>query len=745
MKFSRHVLAIAIGTLFSGMALAAPSATQMPGGGQVIAVSTGTTVNGGGLGTTLANLPNGSTITLSNTTTTRYNGVAPYAVIRWGGSTGGTPNVADATNPQGFNVGSAAAVTFANGTPNWGSVLNIDASGNASEIDGSLHSNILNFYLANGNGIVIGNGATITAGGQVGLIGWNMDNSTAAYDFAGNNSSGVSYLDFGNTSTPGGITIGSATLNIGSGTSDGSVLLLGGSIVNNGTINISAVNNYNDFGYFVAGAGWVPTKSTDTVNGVSSTPVYRVYSAYQYSQGSFGVVNLVPGTGSYSFTNNGAITVTQIASSNHNLSAVLADSGITNTGSITMTNSPLVLATNPANDAAAKNPTNNPIFLGGTITAPYAGTVPDPSDLVSSSCGFGNGCYSSGTASLAVYAPGSSVTFFVPAGGVYGGAAGATGSVNAPVALLMGAQIQGVNGASPLTTNDLTALVTDRINAPGSTDFLKNGFGINPETTGGLVNVHLYSAAAANNPATPSYVNLMINGDATVDSAGTWSTIATQIDQNYYSGSTSDGNPLSVDGSGNYSYAPNALNNATFGTAASQVTTGGSLIIQATGNMNLVGGTTASVLDGLYSNLYDTSFGSYSYSPYWVGSTSPFVFSGGVVFKAGKSLVVNVPVINAWGSLVIPYQGVFLESPSITVNNQAFFVTGPEMRVNVSSTPTSGTPAVFLENGGSMVQAPSVASAAMGSGVFANTYSTLINAYVNDPATWTSVVNNTPM
>ncbi|MGC9271675.1 beta strand repeat-containing protein [Acidiphilium sp.] len=736
----KTVLAAAIGMLFSAAAAATPSATQMPGGGQVIAVNSGTTVNGGAVGSTITGLSSGAVVTLGNSGSS-----SPWAVIRWGQGGSATPAVPDSTNPQGFNIGSNSSMTFNAILPRYagyGAVLNIDASGNPSEIDGTLNTSNLDFYLANGNGIVIGSGATINAAARLGLIGWNMNNTTAAADFVGENSGGASYLDFGNIGTPGAITINNATLNVGSTQSgnDGALLLLGGSIVNNGVINIQAPDSYSANGFMLESAGWTPTKSTDTVRGVSQTPVYRVANlSSPYLFGSLGYINLIPGTGSYTITNGGSVSVTQAANSNQQ-TALLADSGITVSGSISSPQGPVILDTSNPSTAGA----SNTITINGTINAPTSGVVPDPSLLNSASYGYGQAGYNTGTAGLAIYAPGSQITL------------GSNAALTAGSMVALAHNLQGTNGTYPITANDLSLFITGTINGGANgtasqTNYLANGLGINPTTTGGSVAIHLWSAASANDPTTVNYVNLNVNGSATVDSGGTWSPIASQINNSFYNSTqTKFYYPLQVDNSGNYSQA-SVLTNATFSQAAGEVANGGSLIIQATDNLTLVGGSASGgnngILNDPYSSMFNNSFynkaDGYLGLPY--GSNLPFVFSGGVVFKAGQSVTVNVPVLNAWGSKVIAYQGVFLESPVISVNNQAFFVTGPAMRVNVSSTPTTGVPAVYLESGGSMTQSPSNFNPALGSGVYKNSYSTLIAAYLADPATWTSVVNNTPM
>lgn len=86
------------------------------------------------------------------------------------------------TYSGGFNVGSAAAVQFNNSAPgSEATVLNVDTSGQASEIDGAVKSNGVNLFIANQNGMIIGNGATITAPGQtLGLLAQQVNASQFA-------------------------------------------------------------------------------------------------------------------------------------------------------------------------------------------------------------------------------------------------------------------------------------------------------------------------------------------------------------------------------------------------------------------------------------------------------------------------------------------------------------------------------------------------------------------------------------
>ena len=164
----------------------------MPGAGIVIAMSLGSAgTSQGGIGTTLIGLVSGGGI-----------GIDGKVVIRWGGA--GAP--VDPTNPVGFNLGQSATFLFGAISAD-SAVLNIDASGNPSQIYGNLVSTAgpiaavaplvgcgacafaPSIYVSNANGIVVGAGARIVvpAPSGLGLIGANLDNTTSINEFVANN------------------------------------------------------------------------------------------------------------------------------------------------------------------------------------------------------------------------------------------------------------------------------------------------------------------------------------------------------------------------------------------------------------------------------------------------------------------------------------------------------------------------------------------------------------------------------
>lgn len=685
------------------------AANQMPGGGQVLAVSSGTSVNGGGVGKAITGLNPGASIAIQNA-----NNNTPYAVIRWGGSSA----PADSTNPGGFNVGSSAAITFttSNQYSAGGGVLNIDASGNPSQIEGTVAGNNMAVYLANGNGIVVGATGKLNLPQGGGLLAWSMNNTTAVQEFIGNDTQNTSYVDLGAVGTPGDITIAKG----GQGTVGNEPLIVaGGNIVNSGTFTIGNTSTSQaGGGSAVFLAGWTPLKASNTVDGISGTPTYRLATLYNGEASlSFNRFQGGSSTGvSGTFTNNGTISLQQANNFDLFPLAILSQSGLADYGTIETTNAPIAIYNNA-----------NSVTVDGTINAPGGNYgLPGAQYSMQNQANFYSFYYNN---SLMIANPNGDVVF---------GSQASAGGGNVAIA---GQNISGANGTFPLSANNLTLYSAGNINAPGSTSFLNNGLGINPYISGGTININLYSAANATNPATANYINLNVNGNVVIDSAGTGSPAAAGIENGVYNNSTyAYQYPANPDSNGNYATIPSGS------TITDNDTTsvGGSLLIQATGTLTVApqptGGYTLP-FDTLYAANYNNSFGSYTYVNY---NKNPFVFSGGVVFSGNQGVTVNVPVINAWGNNPnpIPYQGVFLEGSSIAVNNNAWFMTQPYNFVNVSVKPTTGIPADYWLSGG-LINPPSVYTP-NDSGVYQNSYTNEIAAYLANPATWSSSVNETP-
>ena len=313
-RFAIKPVVAALALAFSAVnAYADPTPTQLPGGGLIRAVNTGTTISSPsvfyvvtGTGTAGDQVVNGSpgapffpgSIQLDNA------GAVARAVIRWGGNAGS----AELFNPQGFNIGQNATVFFTSAaTVTSAAVLNIDASGNPSQIFGKLIGTSDTklgtgvvvpgvgggaapaIFVANTNGIIVGPLGQVQSPTGVALIAADLTNtsatpSTAEWDFVGNNGatspappgvSGPSYLD-----VMGGIT-NKSKIDI-RGFIDGGgalfnqpaayVLLVGGDVVNTGNIFGSRID-------VLAGMrGYSSTTASDTVNGISKVAVQRMFN-----------------------------------------------------------------------------------------------------------------------------------------------------------------------------------------------------------------------------------------------------------------------------------------------------------------------------------------------------------------------------------------------------------------------------------------------------------------------------------
>jgi filamentous hemagglutinin family protein len=148
-------LAASVTAGLAGAPAMAATASQLPGQGRVVSgqVSVG-------------NLSTGNMA---------LNITGP-AVIDWGRGT--TRSDINAGGVPGFNIGSAAKVSF-NGSAG-AAVLNIDSSGNPSQIMGALNAQGADVFVANGNGIIVGAKAQILSNRTVGLIGNRLLPGTAA-------------------------------------------------------------------------------------------------------------------------------------------------------------------------------------------------------------------------------------------------------------------------------------------------------------------------------------------------------------------------------------------------------------------------------------------------------------------------------------------------------------------------------------------------------------------------------------
>lgn len=196
-----------------GLAMAVPfmissafAVTQgnLPVNGVVATGSATFTVNSGSAGNFSQTAAATVTVSANNT------------VIDWNATDKSATLNPDASGSYGgFNVGSNATLTI-NGSGD--NVLNVDTTGNPSDLYGTINGTA-NVFVANANGIVVGNGATISLP-VIGLLGSN----TTKFDTSGN-------LPISFSGTSGSVDVNSGA--VVSGT-----LIVAGS----GTVNISSTN-----------------------------------------------------------------------------------------------------------------------------------------------------------------------------------------------------------------------------------------------------------------------------------------------------------------------------------------------------------------------------------------------------------------------------------------------------------------------------------------------------------------------
>ncbi|WP_215859486.1 beta strand repeat-containing protein [Acidithiobacillus ferriphilus] len=120
--------------------------------------------------------------TSNSAATITFNTAGPV-VFQWGGTgdgsttnsvTLGTASGNPATN-AGFDIGAGATLKVSNASAATAAVLISDITGNPSQIYGAVSAPTSVLYIANGNGVIVGSGATLTVPEGAALIGYNQD------------------------------------------------------------------------------------------------------------------------------------------------------------------------------------------------------------------------------------------------------------------------------------------------------------------------------------------------------------------------------------------------------------------------------------------------------------------------------------------------------------------------------------------------------------------------------------------
>jgi len=241
-----------------------------------------------------------------------------------------------------------------------------------------------------------------------------------------------------------------------------------------------------------------------------------------------------------------------------------------------------------------------------------------------------------------------------------------------------------IHGSGAMKGNAVLLSVLRNANNPvNGAHFLDNGLSLSPSTGSDVelvLNPHGY----------PHFINLKVNGNATVAMPSLWS-----------------GVPL--------------LPNSPFVVAPGDILPagtiepgeGGSLIVSATGNLTLTS-----------------------------GATNDFVFAGGIVLKAGGTLDVNGVVVNqGWTTSGRAFQGIFLESPYIVSPSTIRIFSNDLNWTNFSTLPHAPVRVQTLQtrSDGSVGYLPADTTAP-----HLNTFSVMTDAAANGQC-WTCLVNPLPV
>ncbi|MFO1412770.1 MAG: hypothetical protein U1F10_02450 [Burkholderiales bacterium] len=320
-----------------------------------------------------------------------------------------------------------------------------------------------------------------------------------------------------------------------------------------------------------------------------------------------------------------------------------------------------------------------PSNVDGTITAEGANGTDAPSIYLHGPNGIriGSGGKVIATAGATLDALGTNATTgqaIVNRGTVDGG----------PSLELRGAAI---NGGGTFKGNAVTIRTFGNANNPANGAwYLANGLQVSPSTGNGV------ALTLGGYAKSPQVLNVSVSGNATLEMPSAWPS----------------GTPWP---SNNGVVLPGAVRAAN---VADPAYGGGSLIVQASGNLTLTG-----------------------------GGLGNLVFPGSVVLKAGGTLdTAGVGIDNTWTTTGKPFQGVFLEAPTITSSASPItVVTNDQNWVNFSVRPNAPVRSFLLTRNTAGAATPTAADAVA---PHLNTYSTLIDAAASGKC-WTCIVNPTPV
>ncbi|MDD2861730.1 MAG: hypothetical protein PHI71_11775 [Acidiphilium sp.] len=644
---------------------------------------------------------------------------APNTIINWG-NTGGTIG---ASQPGGFNIGGSAhlTITGASGL----SLLNVDVSGNPSQILGMMNTN-LNVFVANANGITVGLGARIVAPAGISLIAATVNEN----QFKLNGSLPISFAASGPLTVLGDMHAAGGP---------GRSIVLAGS----GAVNISPIPN-GAAHYFkpgtnvtvVGGVGGVvsagaftamdstgsPTPSamtptTVTLNlGTSSHPYNLSLSGPNGVQPSRGTVVLAKGnivndgflstTATFfnaipalqwtgTLTNNGTIHAELDSFSTGgrvgffgNTSAKLAYGGLVNNGTIATNSGNILFVDLPGtitnNAGATVSNVGGSVFLrAGNVDLPLftgvGGAVINHGSVVSNgNVGLqasnpnhvgpnpGGGVFSEGTIQFVSSTAHTSSDLFV---GSLTGNAFLGGTVTTPHDAAGLNSVYFVSGRSPV------GLFTLGTNVTADYVAFTGGSLTGPATvTTNTLNLDNF-VGNVNHVTSPT--NYLANGFHVANGSSGSTHVIINMPTNGEGAIGRQAVNLNVAGNATLTSSRTSTFVSGVGSVAklpTEANAGSNLLVQASGNLTV--------------NPSTIGPANYAFSHGALG-TNGFVFPGGIVLMAGSTLTLNTVVDNGYAPTVVAGQGIFFQAPHIVTSASVPVITNGNAWVNFSTVPST--------------------------------------------------------
>ncbi|CAI9084679.1 hypothetical protein KZZ20_04445 [Methylacidiphilum fumariolicum] len=652
--------------------------------------------------------------------------IGPTAIL-WGSSAPTLHNVTGSA--PGFNIGSSATLIIVGN-----SVLNVDVTGNPSYIMGTLKASATPVFVANGSGIIVGPGASITAPGGIGLLGYDL--SSQATGFNGT----VSVFSNTPAMTSSSVTIQSgATISTTPGATYASILVAAPQ-VNIGIAHPNSItysrrfdvlSGYEFTGYTPANGSYIKSPTvidgsagSITITGPSISPFIFKNSDYFVSSGNITTNgNLVLPGGDFKPVHN-TYTEWGLGNKSDVASGVLTNNGtlafaspfdggrqtgsLVNNGTILANGGNLYISVGGSitNNGTIDGGGFNVILKAGVHGTPIGGGGVTPMGYLIGTYVIGGGINNSGTISgfNGVTLEAANVNHLgpYPLGGISN-----TGTINIT-------NPSGSTSKSTLTIDSATGSVFlfGSVHAADPNGLAKASFTTN--RSGNFVmdmDADVTAAKATFHVDNLTGSGVLTASTVTLDVTGNVRNVVSQTNPllngftiaNGPSGSTNitidaDGirpqilnlhvNGNAVINSGDTSTFVNKITIPTTGLTTPVANSGGNLLVNATGNLTVTG----------------SSLSDFALSTDILGLSNAFVFPGGVALKAGGIMTVNTSIDNGYTVHAGPnFQGVFLSAPQIFVSgpfvtngNTIVHATGPIIAsVYVTAPASTFTPNVY--------------------------------------------------